>query len=69
MKLPYDLVEKIADMADIDTRRHMRFPPRKLCIQRMKAVEDMVKHRIAMQYRSLEKRTLCVLVYYRLACK
>ena len=53
-ELPFDLLEKIADVADIDTRRHMGFPPRKLCIQRLEAMEDKIRRRLAMQYRSVE---------------
>jgi hypothetical protein len=53
-ELPFDLVEKIADMADIDTRRHMGFPPRKLCTHRLKAMEYKIRHRLSMQYRSVE---------------
>ena len=37
-------------MADIDTRRHMGFLPRKLCTQRLKAVEDVLVRRTAMQH-------------------
>jgi hypothetical protein len=53
-ELPFDLLEKIADMADIDTRRHMGFPPRKLCTERLKAVEDMLGRRSAMQHHYLQ---------------
>ena len=48
--LPFDLLEKIADAADIDTRRHMGFPPRKLCGHRLKAVKDVIVRRSAMQH-------------------
>jgi hypothetical protein len=53
-ELPFDLLEKIADMADIDTRRHMGFPPRKLCTERLKAMENKIRRRSAMQYRFVE---------------
>ena len=53
-ELPFDLLEKIADLADIDTRRHMGFPPRKLCTQRLEAMESKIRRRLAMQYRSAE---------------
>jgi hypothetical protein len=53
-ELPFDLFEKIADVADIDTRRHMGFPPRKLCKQRLAVVEDTIRQRLAMQYMYLE---------------
>ena len=50
VELPFDLLEKIADVADIDTRRHMGFPPRTLCRRRLKAVEDMLIRRSTMQH-------------------
>ncbi len=53
-ELPFDLLEKIAYMADIDTRRHMGFPPRKLCTHRLEAMEYKMRRRLAMQYRSVE---------------
>ncbi len=53
-ELPFDLLEKIADAADIDTRRHMGFPPRKLCTHRLEAMEYKIRRRAAMQYRSVE---------------
>jgi hypothetical protein len=53
-ELPFDLFEKIADMADIDARRHMGFPPRKLCTHRLKAAEDMLGRRSAMQHHYLQ---------------
>jgi len=53
MALPFDLLEKIADMADIDTRRNMGFPPKKLPRSRITALEDKIKYRLDMQYRYL----------------
>jgi hypothetical protein len=53
-ELPFDLLEKIADMADIDTRRHMGFPPRKLCTHRLKAMEYKIRRRSTMQHKYLE---------------
>ena len=35
-QLPYDLVEHIASLADIDTRRAMGLPPRKLVVPNLK---------------------------------
>lgn len=55
MTLPFDLLEKIADAADIDTRRNMGFLPRKLCTHRLKAAEELLSRRSAMQYHYLEK--------------
>jgi len=40
-KLPWDLIERIASFADIDSRRALRFPPRKL------PHSDFVPHPIA----------------------
>ena len=53
-ELPFDLLEKIADVADIDTRRHMGFPPRKLCSHRLKAMEYNIRRRSSMQHKYLE---------------
>ena len=58
-ELPFDLLEKIANVADIDTRRHMGFLPRKLCTQRLEAMEYKIRRRLAMQYRSLGTLIFC----------
>jgi hypothetical protein len=47
--LSYDIIEKIADMVDIDTRRNMGFLPRKLSHERLNHVKQLYERHVSSQ--------------------
>ena len=49
MELSFDIFEKIADLADIDTRRAMGFLPRQISTERLNSVKLLFDRHVAMQ--------------------
>ena len=52
MYLPPEIVARIAHFADIDTRKHMLFPPRKLKQKQYQWLNDFLLEKKACQYHS-----------------
>jgi hypothetical protein len=72
--LPPELVARIAHFADIDTRRVMLFPPRKLKLAQYQWLDDFLREKescvfenVGMDYRSvflMNRRGTCIYWFY-----
>jgi len=48
--LPYDILELIAGYTDIDSRRAMGFPPRKIAQDMLQHMNDLIERKYSSQY-------------------